>query len=208
MTPAQACAMRPTHDEGSRHYMDSTLTVATETDFATRIESIVGPLSALDFEEPLVIEVESPVEGMHKAAVQTGCRNMTMAIVEDSDEAPWSRFVSVLEDGFVVITSAPKEGLESQGRFGSSGTYQVASTDQPIDFLAMHLERSAQLAEKRNTAVVVLEGNEWRDVYQYTRRVLFDIRNQYGEINYDVGSASHGRFKFPPQRVATLATTG
>ena len=205
MTVAQACALMPSTEEQASRYFDPKLSHIQEQAAPTRVEPIISSLQATGFDPPHVFEVSNPARTV-TAALQMGCQRMVIASSEtDQTTTTTTRFVSVLEDGFVISTLSPGSDVQAGSRFGTNGLYHCGTTRDPSELLSTHLQRTAELAEKRGTAVVEFETDEWQDVYQYANRVLSDIRHQYGEINIEAQPARHGRFSFPPQAVPQLA---
>ena len=73
-----------------------------------------------------------------------------------------------------------------------------------MEMLSTHLQQTVSMAEKRDTAVVSIELSEATDVALFARRVLADIRAQYGEENIEVDPYQYGRFQFPVAPIAQL----
>lgn len=205
MSVQEAPAIEPMASNYNRRYTDPKFTVATDASLPPEIAEIAEALESVDFEPPLLVDVLDD-DVVVPTTVQVGCRNMAMAVVRSDEGQLASWLVSILEDGFAVITrSTGRDVSAGEHRFGGSGVCETVDDGEPVAMLSLHLERTVELAEKRNTSVVSLESGEWRDVYLFANRVMAEIQLQHGESNRAVSNAEHGRFSFPNAPVAPLA---
>ncbi len=187
----------------SRRYIDPKFTVVTEVDLNATTQRLTEGFEQIDFEPPLVIEAIDD-DRVIPTTIQVGCQDLAMAIVETIDETTRPRLVSILDDGFAIITLAPAGGGESHE--GEAGTIEVCTGDDPLLMLSSHLERLAIVAEQRGVSPLTQQSDEWRDVYLLAGRVLADIRYRHGDSNRYVDEAVHGRFQFPPTPQHPLAS--
>ena len=118
-------------------------------------------MEQIDFESPLLIQVIDD-DRMIPTTVQLGCQSLAMAIVETTDDRARMRLVTVLDDGFVVITVGAEE---AELREGDAGVIDSSPQHDPVTVLSTHLDRITALAEEREAAPVMLHSSEWRDVY-------------------------------------------
>ncbi len=169
------------------------------------MQAIADSLSSVGFGEPEPVAWQDG-EQMQPALISLGCQEMVVADVDNSDGEVTVRLISVLHDGLTIITLSSNTPTQKPLRMGTNGLYAVAASDDPIEMLSCHLEQTVSMAEKRNTAVVQIEPMETTDVVFFGRRVLADIRAQYGEEDTEVDSYGYGRFCFPAAEIPQLST--
>lgn len=191
----------------SRRYVDPKFTIATEVDREAPYLGVAEIFETIDFESPLVIEVVDDDEVI-PTTIQVGCCNMALAVVEVIDEDPLPRLVSILDDGFAILTIAKGAPHEAEHRAGSTGTYQVAPSNDPVTLLSCHLDFIAAVAEERGSTVITVSSNEWREIYLFAHRVLAEIRHRHGEADRSPEDAMHGRFCFPIHAVEKKVACG
>lgn len=177
----------------SRRYFDPRFRVETDVELDQATLSLTAALEKIDFESPLLIGVVDD-DRVIPTTVQIGCQSLAMAIVETVDPRTRIRLVTVLEDGFVVITV---ESEASEPRECHAGVIDSNPNHDPVTLLSAHLDRITSLAEERGVAPLTLHSSEWRDVYLVAGRVSADIEHRHGASNRCVGEAVHGRFQFP-----------
>lgn len=204
ITLEQACAMHPPEAEAAKSYVDPELVTDSDSTTPESLGPIRETLSALEFSDPEPVAWHR-ADGSQPALIQLGCQEMVLADVQLIDGQPQSRLVSVLHDGMAIITLSPNFPNTASRRFGSAGLYTVGETDGLQAMLSSHLQQTIEMAEKRDTSVVSIDPSETIDVCLLARRVLNDIRTQYGEENLEVGPGNYGRFRFPPQPVSQSA---
>jgi hypothetical protein len=202
MSVTQACSLEPI--EVQTVYRDRDLIASTFTELADEIRFRSESLTAVGFSSPepqqwLENETQIP------AAIQLGCQGMVVCEMESIDGHSECRLVSVLHDGLTVITLSSNINTDSDRRVGSNGMYQRCRTEEPDQMLTQHLEETISIAERRNTSVVTFDESELDHVCLFARRVLADIRNQYGEVIVDISGARYGRFRYPMQPVTEAA---
>ena len=197
MTFTEACSLAPPEEDRASGYIEKPLISEFSNSMPDSMQTISESLSSVGFGSPESV-AWSDGEDQHRAAlIQLGCQEMVVADVEHIDGEVRSRLVSVLHDGIAVITLSSNTPSQKSMRFGTSGLYSVSECDEPIEMLSAHLEQTISMAEKRDTTVVTIEASEPTDVVLFARRVLTDIRAQYGEENVEVGDHRYGRFCFP-----------
>ncbi len=199
--PALTCATVQRGPTYSRRYFDPKFRVETDVELDEPRRTLTEALGQIDFESPLLIQVIDD-DRVIPTTVQMGCQSLAMAIVETTDGEARMRLVTVLDDGFVVITVA---GEEAEPREGDAGVIDSNPRHEPVTVLSAHLDRITALAEQREAAPLMLHSGEWRDVYLVAGRVSADIDHRHGASNRSVGEAVHGRFPFPPAPKQPLA---
>ena len=203
MSYEAACSMKPIETEPARdtRYRDGSLVPSTGGSLPDEMQQTVDSLGPLGFAAPLNDQWQRGESPIH-TAIQLGCQNMVVCDIEwTEDEQMQTRLVSVLHDGMTVITISKNMKVAASTRLGSNGFYVVCDTIDPLEMMSEHLEQTATMAEKRDTTVVKIDDEELKDVCLLGRRVLADIRAQYGEEIIDVDAKSYGRFCFPAQRI-------
>jgi hypothetical protein len=203
MSYTQACSLEPPKACATAGYAEPELVSADDVQISGAMRTIAQSLATLGFGDPLRVAWLNG-EDRKPALIQLGCQEMVVADVDETDGATKGRLVSVLHDGIVIVTLSRTSPSQSSMRFGTNGLYSVSESDDPKAMLSSHLNRTASMAEKRDTSVVTIEATEVTDVVLHARRVLADIRSQYGEETSEVGDSRYGRFCFPVAPVAQL----
>lgn len=198
----EACSLEPCEAEPTFGFEDRHL-IPSSDPLPEILEQVADSLGAVGFEHPEVMACQDGLE-LKSVLIQLGCQDMVVADVEIADGSLCTRLVSVLQDGISIISLSPHVAVEKETRLGSCGMYISSPSNTPIDMLSTHLEQTIAMAEKRNTTIVTIDPAESVDVTLFSRRVLADIRRQYGEENVDVAPASYGRFHLPPQPIPSL----
>jgi hypothetical protein len=140
-------------------------------------------------------------------ALSLGCHNVVLCELGDLNHYQQVRFVSVLSDGFVVISLSPNTPqLGSALRVGLHGVYARGTSESIVTLLSEHLDRVAAIAEQRDRQLVTFDSYEKLDVFLLGRRTLLDIQNECQEVTVVVSKAKYGRFSFPGQHVESIAT--
>lgn len=203
MSMTEACSLGPVKAKPELTFQDRQMTVP-ENPLPPTLQELAEALADVGFEQ---YEHLSYADGLAAVdvLVQLGCQEMVVADVELPDRGLVSRLVSVLQDGFCVITLSANCCPGAPSRYGTHGQYSHAETSNPLEMLSDHLQQTIAMAEKRDTAVVTLESSEFVLVAELGRRVLADIRRQYGEEQIEVEPATYGRFQFPGQPVDVTA---
>ncbi len=196
---SEACSLEPAEAQSACQFTDRYLMPSGDP-LPEEMQQVAAALRSVGFEEPESIVCQDGLES-RPVLIQLGCQDMVVADVEKIDGKLQTRLVSVLHDGITIVTLSSNISVEKETRFGTSGQYHQSQHDDPIEMFSAHLEQTIGMAEKRDTAVVTFDPSEAADVSSFGRRVLADIRTQYGEENTEVGSASYGRFHFPPRPV-------
>ena len=202
MNFTEACSLEPT--DVITRYVDRKLVNVDDESVDESMKSLAQLLSSVGFGEP------EPVAWQHgeqtqPALISLGCHEMVVADVDESDGEVTVRLVSVLRDGLTIVTLSANTPTQKPLRLGTNGLLSVAESEDPIEMLSAHLEQTVSIAEKRDTAVVQIEPTEVADVVLFGRRVLADIRSQYGEAQTEVDSYRYGRFCFPAATIAQPA---
>ena len=197
-----ACSVEPSKHASSAVFADRDLEESS-AELPAELQLVAEGLAEIGFETPLRI-AQRVGDGLSPVLIQIGCQNMVVTDVETNEGVLQTRLVSVLHDGITVVTVSNNGQVASDSRLGSSGQYLRSSSDDPLKMLSAHLEQTIAMAEKRDTTVVVFEVNEAIDVAAFGRRILADIRAQYGEQNQVVSPASYGRFRYPARPVPQL----
>lgn len=199
----EACSLEPLEVDFAEEFTDRYLMEATEP-LSQELESVASALSSVGFEEPVAMSCQDGFDNL-PVLIQLGCQDMVVADVEWINGQLQSRLVSILHDGLAIITLSSNIDVEQESRLGTNGQYLRSNHDDPIEMFSAHLEQTIAMAEKRDTAVVTIDPSESIDATAYGRRVLADIRNQYGEEHAEIGSARYGRFAYPPKPVPNYA---
>ncbi len=198
MSVTQACSLEPLEVETV--YRDRDLVASTSDQLADEIKYRSESLAVVGFSSPRP-QYWLDGERQFPAAIQLGCQNMVVSDLERVEGRTECRLVSVLHDGMTVITLSSNIQTASDRRVGSNGMYQRCKSEQPDQMLAQHLEETISIAERRDTTVVSFDESELDDICLLARRVLADIRNQYGEVTVAINGARYGRFRYPMQPV-------
>lgn len=196
MSFTEACSVEPNDADLAARYVDRNLVNTYNHHFDDSMQQIVESLAGIGFAEPEPVVWEEGEE-TKPALICLGCQEMVVADVDDSEGETRSRLVSVLHDGLAIVTLSANSPAEKPLRLGTNGLYAVADCNEPAGMLSTHLEQTVSMAEKRNTAVVQIELMEATDVALFGRRVVADVKAQYGEENMEVDSHRYGRFSFP-----------
>jgi hypothetical protein len=199
----EACSLEPADAADATRYTDPPLVSVYDTPLPASMQSIAESLATVGFGDPEPVAWEDG-EQNRPALIQLGCKEMVVADVEEVEGELVSRLVSVLHDGITIVTLSRSASIQNPLRFGTSGVYLTSENDDPIEMLSTHLEQTVSMAEKRDTAVVSIESTEATDVALFARRVLADIRAQYGEQNTEVDAYQYGRFCFPVAPITQL----
>jgi hypothetical protein len=194
MSYTEACSLEPT--DLTTQYVDRELVSAYDQPFDDSMQAIAESLASVGFGEPEPVAWHDGEE-TQPAMISLGCQEMVVADVDEADGEFTVRLISVLHDGLTIVTLSSNTPTQKPLRMGTNGLYAIAESDEPIEMLSSHLEKTVSMAEKRNTSVVQIEPTEATDVVLFGRRVLADIRAQYGEENTEVDSYRYGRFCFP-----------
>lgn len=202
--PSQLQKMLKTSDY-TRRYFDSKLSISLETEASGDLGEQNKALEKLQFDSPLLIE-HCAGEDIIQATVQIGCRNLVMVFLEAIDDEVRLRLTSILEDGHVVISSGGADDRLCTDVSGESTTVNAFKSSKATRLVTKHLERAATIAEKRETKMVVMDPNEWRDVMHYSERCLAQTMHEEKLERWDIANANYGRFEFPPTRVLMPVT--
>ncbi len=194
MNFTEACSLEPT--DVTARYVDRELVTAYDEPIHDAMQPIAESLSSVGFDEPEPVAWRDGEE-TQPAMISLGCQEMVVADVDEADGEVTVRLISVLHDGLTIVTLSSNTPTQKPLRMGTNGLYAVAESDDPIEMLSSHLEQTVSMAEKRNSSVVQIEPTEATDVVLFGRRVLADVRAQYGEENTEVDSYRYGRFCFP-----------
>ncbi|NND99319.1 MAG: hypothetical protein HKN47_18525 [Pirellulaceae bacterium] len=200
MSYEAACSLAPREADTEPEYQDRGLVASTGQALPAAMQQVTDSLEPLGFGPPIDAQWQNGDVNI-PTAIQLGCDNMVVCDVESVDGNVQTRLVSVLHDGLCIITLSKDSPVQRDHRMGSNGYYLRGASNDPMEMMSLHLEETATMAEKRDTTVVKLDDSEIRDVCLLARRALADVRAQYGEELYEVGHATYGRFRFPPQRV-------
>jgi hypothetical protein len=205
MTFTEACSLEPA--EVAARYVEPMMVDAPDVAIPDSMQSIAGSLATVGFCDPEPVAWADGEEQLRPALIQLGCQEMVVADVEEVDGELRARLVSVLQDGIAIVTLSSNSPSQKPLRFGTSGLYSISENDDPMEMLSSHLEQTVRMAEKRDTTVVAIESSELTDVVLFARRVVADIRAQYGEENIEVGDDRYGRFCFPVRPIAQLTAS-
>ncbi|MGB7345281.1 MAG: hypothetical protein WBD20_13790 [Pirellulaceae bacterium] len=181
-------------------FVDGMLVQAETMEMPNELQSIADSLTPMGFATSLELQW-SIARKLYPAAIQLGCQNMVVSDIQWVDGQAVTRLISVLHDGMAIVTVSRNLQLQSTRRIGTSGYYNVAKTDDPLEMMSLHLEETVAVAEKRDTAVVLIDTCEIQDVCLFGRRVLAEIQSQYGEMDLEVASKKYGRFNVPAKPV-------
>lgn len=184
----------------TRRYFDSKLSVSMETETNGSLGVQNKALEKMQFDSPLLIEHCSGEDMIH-ATIQVGCRNLVMVVLEEIGDDMRVRLTSILEDGHVIISSGGCDDRLSEDFAGEATTVNIFKSSKATGLVTKHLERAAEVAEKRQTKMVTFEPNEWRDVVHYSERCLAQTMHELKIERWDITSAHYGRFEFPPVAV-------
>ena len=198
MSLQQACSLTPV--DAQPDYEDPEFSSASDAHLQPEMQMLADALEPLDFTD------QQNLQHVHGGSTVSsmlllGCKGMVVADIESVGGAICSRLVSVLHDGMTIVTISRNTEADAASRVGANGCYQKSGSVNPIDMMSEHLDRTAELAEKRDSTVVHIDADEITDVSKLGRRVLADVRSQFGEVVQDINYATYGRFRFPPQRI-------
>lgn len=207
----QQIASKPTQlqnmlDAGkyTRRYFDAKLSVSLKNETSGELENQANRLEKMQFDQPLLIE-HCADDRMISATVQIGCRQLVMVVMEEIGEALNIRLTSILEDGHVIVSSGGGDDRLANDFSGEAATVHVFDSSIAAKLVTLHLERAATIAEKRQTKLVLLDANEWRDLIHYSERCLAQTMHELKLERWDVSSSHYGRFSFPPTAVLAVA---
>lgn len=190
--------------EYTRRYLDAKLSVSFKSEPSEQLDLQARSLAKMHFDEPLIIE-HCADDKMTSATVQIGCRNLVMVVMEDIESRLKIRLTSFLEDGHVVLSSGGTDGRLNQDFSGNATSVHVFESSTAAELVTLHLERAAAVAEQRQTKLVLLEPNEWRDLIHYSERCLAQTMHELKTEKWEVLESYYGRFSFPPTPVSTPA---
>lgn len=192
----QACGMEPVEMEVE--YEDQMLASAGSLPLLGALSEKADALAANGFSKPESMQWQRE-SGLTAAAVQLGCQQMVVSDLESNDKTDLveSCLVSVLGTGMPMLTVSANHG-SSQNRRTINARYQRASTSDPSEMLAEHLEYVLAEAEQSDSYIVEIQRDEIQDVVQLARRALAEIQGTVNGIQVKVGSKTYGRFQYPP----------
>lgn len=192
----QACSLQPDEAQMSSRYVDLELVDPADVPIEATCQERNASLMSVGF-GPCEVLSWMQNDEVQSTYLQLGCQEMVVADIESVEGESIVRMASVLLDGMTIITLSSNSKAASTRRMGTNGLYSVAESDDPVEMLSAHLERTVTMAEQRGTAVVQIEPSEMTDIALLWRRVLADVQTQYGEANTEVGHWRYGRFGFP-----------
>ncbi len=197
--PAQLQSMLATNDY-ARRYLDPRLSVSVNVQTSAAVQAQTESLERLQFDAPLIIEF-SRGEDTIEATVQVGCRNLVMAMTDSLNDHLRLRMVSMLEDGHVVISGNGEDERLTTALNDETTSLRVFPTSQAAKLVTKHLEEAADIAQHRQTKIVLLDPSEWRDLIHYSERCMADTLHHAHVEKWDIADAHYGRFSFPPRVV-------
>ncbi|QEF97704.1 hypothetical protein Mal15_17470 [Stieleria maiorica] len=195
----QACSMEPVIQEVE--YTDPPLVPSGTLPLSGELKQKAAALAEAGFNEadPLQWQREA---GIAAAAIQLGCQSMVVTDLEYNNDADIVEcgLISVLGTGLPIITVSANSSVK-QNRPSAKCLFQRASSSDPTEMLAEHLEVTVREAEQRDTIVVEFDESETHDVVRLARRVLAEIQGTMDGQIVNVGPKRYGRFHYPPAPV-------
>ncbi|WP_146580212.1 MFS transporter [Neorhodopirellula pilleata] len=190
--------------EYTRRYLDAKLSVSLSSETSGELAVQASSLEKMEFDAPLVIE-HCAEDQLISATVQIGCRKLVMIVMEETAHGLKIRLTSILEDGHVILSSGGVEDRFNRDFSGDVATVHFFDSSNAAKLVTLHLERAASVAEQRQTKLVLLDPNEWRDLIHYSERCLAQTMHEQKLERWDVLDSHYGRFSFPPKAVLTPA---
>lgn len=189
-------------DARTRRYSEVEFEVPQAYNLSSQAVEMCEFFERLDFESPLVIVFRSETEsGLF--TLQLGCENTVTAYVTDRSEDAHTELVSVLADGFCVISAMSDD--EDQTLLREYVGIRKSGPRTPVlELLSAHLELTCTVAAERQTTVVICDSGETRDVYRYKQRISAELRRVALGESIEVREAVYGRFTFPCRSVPEL----